>query len=97
MLRETNQQNHQGASSGRESVRQIQLSTPKPSSQTLRDRDRDESGLWTLTAFQQRSALRYRRDPYLATRALRNLAYASCALNNLEVSDLARGQCASYP
>ena len=45
MLRETNQRYRQVASSDQEFVRQIQPSTPTPSSQTLPDLDRDEKGL----------------------------------------------------
>ncbi len=45
-----------------------------------------------LIVFQQRSALRYRRDPFRVTRELHNPSCASCEINNLAEFDLARDQ-----
>ena len=78
MLRETNQRYRQVASSVREFVRQIQPSTPTPSSQNLPDLDRGEKGLWLPIVFPQHFALQFRHDPFQEARALQNLASASC-------------------
>ena len=58
----------------------------------LRDLSHGEKALVRLIVFQQRSALRYRRDPFRATRELHNPSCASCEINNLAESDQAHDQ-----
>ena len=76
MLRETNQQNLRGASSVQESVLQIRLSIPRLSLQNLRALNRGEINLLPLTAFRQRSVLRFPRGPFQVARELQSPACA---------------------
>ena len=56
----------------------------------LRGRDRVEISLVMLTAFQQRSVSRFRRDPCQVATTLHNPSCASSVKGNLEVFDQER-------
>ena len=58
----------------------------------LRDLNRVDLNPGWLIVFLQHSGLRYLHGPFLEARGLQNLAYVSCELNNLEVSDRVRGR-----